>query len=39
MQRVFLNSQIKKKLGVEVGKILFYKGEKLNEYYSISWCK
>ena len=29
MQRVFLNSQIKKKYGVEVGKILFYKGEKL----------
>jgi hypothetical protein len=28
MQRVFLNSQIKKKCGVEVGKILFYKGEK-----------
>ena len=33
------NPQIKKKCGVEVGKILFYKGEKLNEYYSISWCK
>ena len=31
MQRVFLNSQIKKKYGVEVGKILFYKGEKLND--------
>ena len=28
-----MNSQIKKKYGVEVGKILFYKGEKLNEYY------